>query len=76
MITSTIGGEWEGGHPVYLVLDRAGGHRTIEVVESYKQMMKNRYNIILVHQIPNLPKTNVLDLGIWMSLQNAVEKTH
>ncbi len=69
-------GEWEGGHPIYLVLDSAGGHGTIAAVQSYKQMMKNQYNIILVHQITNSPETNVLDLGIWMSLQNAVEKTH
>ena len=33
-------------------------------------------NIILVRQVPNSPDTNVLDLGIWMSLQSAVEKHH
>ena len=31
-------------------------------------------NIILMFQVPNSPDTNVLDLGIWMSLQSAVEK--
>ena len=39
-------------------------------------MMKNDYHIILVHQIPQSPGTNVLDLGIWMSLQSAVKKCH
>ena len=63
-------------HYVYLVLDSAGGHGTKEAIAKYKQQMYDDYKIILVHQIPQSPETNVLDLGIWMSLQSAVEKCH
>ena len=59
-----------------LVLDIAGGHGTKEAIVQFKAIMKNDYNIIPVHQIPQSPETNVLDLGIWMSLQSAVEKCH
>ena len=38
--------------------------------------MKNDFNIILVHQIPQSTDTNILDLGIWLSLQSTVEKCH
>ena len=63
-------------HYVYLILDSAGGHGTKDAIAQYKQVMAEEYKIILVHQIPQSPDTNVLDLGIWMSLQSAVEKCH
>ena len=66
----------EAYKPIYLVLDSAGGYGTKEVIAQYKAMMKNDYNIIPVHQILQSPETNLLNLGIWMSLQSAVEKCH
>ena len=33
-------------------------------------------NIIIVRHVQNSPDTNVLDPGIWMSLQSAVKKYH
>ena len=30
----------------------------------------------MASSVPQLPKTNMLDLGIWMSLQSMVEKAH
>ena len=61
---------------IYLVLDSAGGHGTNEAIAKYKADLERDYKIILVHQIPQSPDTNALDLGIWMSLQSAVEKVH
>ena len=54
-------------------MDGADGHGTNESVTEYTAAMKHM-NIILVRQVPNSPDTNVLDLGIWMSLQLVVEK--
>ena len=39
-----------------------------------KQLRSTQIEII--QQVPRSPETNVLDLGIWMSLQSAVEKEH
>jgi hypothetical protein len=61
---------------IYLVLDSAGGHGTNEAIAQYKAALERDWKIKLVHQIPQSPDTNVLDLGIWMSLQSAVEKRH
>ena len=59
---------------IYLVIDNAGGHGTTTCVRNYTQMMKDDYNIVLKHQVPNSPETNLLDLGVWRSLQSKVEK--
>jgi hypothetical protein len=61
---------------VYLVMDNAGGHGTSEAIEKYTQMLKDEYNIEIIHQVPRSPETNLLDLGIWRSIQAAVEKEH
>ena len=37
-------------------------------------LQKEKYNIILLHQVPNSPETNLLDLGVWRALQSIVEK--
>ena len=58
------------------MLDSAGGHGTNEAITKYKADLERDFKIILVHQIPQSPDTNALDLGIWMSLQSAVEKSH
>ena len=36
--------------------------------------MLETYNIELLHQVPNSPETNLLDLGVWRSMQAAVER--
>ena len=35
--------------PIYLVMDNAGGHGTNEAVKKYKDRLKYRYNIIIIH---------------------------
>ena len=57
-------------------MDNAGGHGTNDTIEEYKQLLLDNYNIILIHQVPRSPYTNLLDLGVWCSLQALVEKEH
>ena len=58
----------------YLVMDNAGGHGTNEAIQQYTNNLRDCYNIRIIWQIPRLPYTNMLDLGIWMSLQARVER--
>ena len=60
----------------HLMMDNAGGHGSNEAVEMHTEDLKNKYKIEIIQQVPRSPETNVLDLGIWMSLQSAVEKEH
>ena len=60
----------------YLVMDNAGGHGSAEAINDYTAMLKNNYNIEIIFQIPRSPITNVLDLGVWMSIQSIVERKH
>ena len=60
----------------YLVMDNAGGHGTNDAISSYTRTLLNEYNVQIIFQIPRSPYTNVLDLGVWMSLQAAVERQH
>ena len=62
--------------PIFLYLDNAGGHGTKAVIDQYVKALKDDFNVILVHQRPRSPATNMLDLGVWMALQNVVEKLH
>ena len=59
-----------------MYLDNAGGHGTKEVVTAYVKALLDEYNVVCVHQRPRSPCTNLLDLGVWMALQNVVEKLH
>ena len=60
----------------YLVMDNAGGHGTKATIIEYTHDLLTNYNIVIIHQIPRSPYTNVLDLGVWMSLQAVVERNH
>ena len=62
--------------PIFLYLDNAGGHDTKEAIDKNIKTLKDDFNVILVHQRPRSPATNMLDLGVWMALQNVVEKLH
>ena len=64
----------ESDDVTHLMMDNAGGHGSNEAVEKYTEDLKNKYKIEIIQQVPRSPETNVLDLGIWMSLQSAVEK--
>jgi hypothetical protein len=62
--------------PIYLIMDNAGGHGTREAVGQYTRALRNQFNVIIKQQPARSPKLNALDLGIWMSLQSAVERMH
>lgn len=49
-------------------MDNAGGHGTHEAIRSYTKTLEEDYNIEIIFQIPRSSYTNVLDLGVWMSL--------
>ena len=59
---------------IYLVMDNAGGHGTDEAWKTFTNDLKEKYKVKIIRQCPRSPETNLLDLGIWMSIQAAVEK--
>ena len=61
---------------IFMVMDNAGGHGTKETVKLYTEMLKTKYNIIIIHQVLRSKYTNLLNLGVWCSLKAAVEKEH
>ena len=60
---------------IYLGMDNAGGHGTVDAKKIYTEEMK-KWNITIVWQVPRSPETNMLDLGVWMSIQSAVTVAH
>jgi len=61
----------------YLVIDNTGGGeaRKKDTINHYTDLLTKR-NVIVIFQVPQSPFSNVLDLGVWVSLQATVEKTH
>jgi hypothetical protein len=57
-------------------MDNAGGHGTKVAIEEYTQNLRENFNIVIVHQPPRSPDTNVLDLGLWNAIQSRVDETH
>ena len=57
-------------------MDNSGGHGTDVAIKEYRDNVEEKYNIEIIFQIPRSPYTNVLDLGVWISLQAAVERQH
>jgi len=62
--------------PIFLQLDNAGGHGTKQAIREYTRILLEQHNVMVIHQPSRSPDTNVLDLGLWMSLQSHVEKAH
>ena len=57
---------------MYIVMDNAGGHGSKEAIEDYRSMLLNRFNIQIIFQTPCSLFLNLLDLGVWCSLQAKV----
>jgi len=51
-----------------------GGHGTKEAWEKFTNDLATKHKVKIIRQCPRSPETNVLDLGIWLSIQAAVEK--
>ena len=60
----------------HLVMDNACGHGSDDIIEKYVRMLKEIYNIKTIFQVPRSPYTNILDLGVWASLQEKIKKEH
>jgi hypothetical protein len=52
-------------------MDNAGGHAKRQHIDIPKA-----FKVEVIWQAPRSPETNVLDLGVWMSIQSAVMKVH
>ena len=63
-------------HTVYLFMDNAGGHGKTEIKAEYEKILKEEFNVQVEWQVPNSPETNMLDLGVWVSIQSLVERIH
>ena len=61
---------------IYLVVDNAGGHGTMDMKKEYVRILMDEFCIQVIWQIANSPDTNMLDLGAWMSIQSQVESIH
>jgi hypothetical protein len=61
---------------IFLIMDNAGGHGRNDIIEQYTLNLKTKYNVTIIHQVPQSPYCNALDLGVWCLLQANVEKTH
>jgi len=64
---------WAKEETIFLHKDNARGHGTADAIDEYTRVLKEEYNIQIVHQIPRSPETNVLDIGMWCCLQWAVD---
>ena len=62
--------------PIHLIMDNAGGHGTNDCIDEYVSKLQTDFNIAVVWQVPRSPETNLLDLGIWRSLQSFIERAH
>ena len=49
---------------IHLTIDNDGGHGTVLEIEIYKKTSLDKFNIKIIHQVPNSPETNLLDLGV------------
>ncbi len=48
--------------------DNAEGHGTNDATARYTSILWNEFKVEMVWQVPRSPETNMLDLGIWMSI--------
>ena len=62
--------------PCFIVMDNAGGHGTDNAIIEHTNVLKEKCNIEIIHQAPRSPHIDLLDLGVWCSLQAQVEKEH
>jgi len=62
--------------PVHLFMDNVGGYGMEERKDNYVKLLETEYNVKVIWQVPNSPETNLLDLGVWRTIQSLVEKVH
>ncbi len=47
-----------------------------EARAEYTKRLRDDFNIVIIQQSACSPEVNALDLGIWMSVQTTVERSH
>lgn len=57
-------------------MNNARGQENDVAIKEYTNLLKQRGNINIIHQVPSSPFTNVLELCAWVSLQAAIEKQY
>ena len=57
-------------------MDYTGNCGTNEAVQEYSEYLSGNYNILIHHQLSWSPKTSMLDLGAWVTLQPKVRTFH
>jgi hypothetical protein len=57
-------------------MDNAGDHGKNDVNNDYVRKLEDDFNIEVAWQVTCSPKTNMLDLGTWISIQSYVEYLH
>ena len=58
----------------FLIVDNAGGHGAILAIETCAKTFLDEFNIKTTNQALNSPKTNLLDLRVWVALQSVVKR--
>ena len=58
---------------IYMVIDDMIGHGTNEAGLEYSKYLVENYNILVCHQVPWSPKTNMIGLVVWMTVQYKVK---
>ena len=54
-------------------MDNAGGQGTFDMKREYGKILRDKFNVVILWQIPNLPESNMLDLGVWTTIQSVIE---
>ena len=57
---------------IYIVMGNVGEHRVNEAMLEYSEYLAENCNIIVHHQVPRSPKTNIIDLVALMTMQSKV----
>ena len=47
---------------IFLMIDNTGGHGTILAIETHAKILLDGFNIEIIHQVPKLAETKILDL--------------
>ena len=63
-------------HPIHIFMDNAGGHGTKQIKLQYMDILKHHFKVEVVWQVSCSPETNILDLGVWCTVQSLVEYIH
>ena len=62
-----------GEEIIYLATINIGEHGKNENVFDYTDYLVEKYNVVFHHQVPQYHKTNMADLGAWMTVQSKVK---